>query len=221
MTGIGPVEPYHPGDADARPHEDDAADLLWSNSSPASARWAALPRSRRRLLQALAVGAAATGAVLTLRPTPATHAAPNPYPWPAGVTTLHYKGRGPAPATFRFEIDIARGSPVTVHQVTAGLPELGATTTPPLPLTVRAGSPRLITVRITVYKCAALPPALDLPHLDLLLSNRTARQQQSFLFGGTYPRDLWTDLRAACFPNPASPAPSSAAKIPPRTLTRR
>lgn len=98
---------------------------------------------------------------------------------------------------------------------------MGATTTPRLPLTVRAGTPRLITVRISVYKCAALPPALDLPHLDLLLSNRTAQQQQSFLFGGTYPHDLWTDLRATCFPNPASSAPTSAAEDTRHDLTRR
>ncbi|WP_369245877.1 hypothetical protein [Streptomyces sp. R41] len=220
MTGIGPVEPYHPDDTDG-PHEDTPTDLLWSKSPPATTRWAALPRSRRRLLQALIIAAAATGAFFALRPTPVTQATPNPYPWPAGVTSLHYKGRGPTPATYRFEIDVARGSPVTVHQVLAGLPELGATTTPPLPLTVRAGSPRLITVRISVYKCAALPPALDLPHLDLLLSNRTARQQQSFLFGGAYPRDLWTDLRASCFPNPASAAPTSPVEDTRHDLTRR
>ncbi|MFI6488022.1 hypothetical protein [Streptomyces sp. NPDC050564] len=220
MTGIGPVEPYHPDDTDG-PHEDSPTDLLWSKSAPATTRWAALPRSRRRLLQALIVAAAATGTFFTLHPSPVTQATPNPYPWPAGVTTLHYKGRGPTSATYRFEIDVARGSPVTVHQVGPGLPELAATTTPPLPLTVKAGSPRLITVRISVYKCAALPPALDLPHLDLLLSNRTARQQQSFLFGGTYPRDLWTDLRAACFPNTASPAPTSLDRDTWRGLTRR
>lgn len=220
MTGIGPVEPYHPDDTDG-PHEDTAADLLWSKSPPAATRWAALPRSRRRLLQALVIAATATGAFFALRPTPLTQATPNPYPWPAGVTTLHYKGRGPTPATYRFEIDVARGSPVTVHHVGAGLPDLGATTTPPLPLTVKAGSPRLITVRISVYKCAALPPALDLPHLDLLLSNRTAQQQQSFLFGGAYPNDLWTDLRAVCFPNTASPAPTSPDRDTWRDLTRR
>jgi len=220
MTGIGPIEPYHPDEADG-PHEDTATDLLWSNSPPTSSRWATLPRSRRRLLQALIVTAAATGAFFALRPTPATQATPNPYPWPAGVTTLHYKGRASAPATFRFEIDVARGSPVTVHQIGAGLPELGATTTPRLPLTVRAGSPRLITVRISVYKCADLPPALDLPHLDLLLSNRTAQQQQSFLFGGAYPRDLWTELRADCFPNEASPAPTYPDRGAWRDLTRR
>jgi len=220
MTGIGPVEPYHPDEADG-PHQDTQNDLLWSKSSRADARWATLPRTHRRLIQAVIIAAAATGTVLTLRPTPATHAAPDLSPWPATVTTLHYKGRGTTPASYRFEIDVARGSPVTVHQVGAGLPELGATTTPRLPLTVRAGTPRLITVRISVYKCAALPPALDLPHLDLLISNRTAQQQQSFLFGGTYPDDLWTDLRTSCFPNPASTAPTSPDQDTRHDLTRR
>lgn len=220
MTGIGPVEPYHPDDIDG-PHEDTPTDLLWSKSPPAATRWAALPRSRRHLLQALVIAATATGAFFALRPTPLTQATPNPYPWPAGVTTLHYKGRGPTPASYRFEIDVARGSPVTVHQVGGGLPELGAATTPSLPLTVKAGSPRLITVHISVYKCAALPPALDLPHLDLLLSNRTAQQQQSFLFGGAYPHDLWADLHTICFPNTASPAPTSLDRDTWRDLTRR
>ncbi|WP_432176919.1 hypothetical protein [Streptomyces sp. Tue6028] len=220
MTGIGPVEPYHPDDPDG-PHQDPPPDLLWSNSARARTRWDSLPRSRQRLAQALLVAAAVTGAFFLLRPDPATEATPNPYPWPAGVTNVYYKGRGPAPATFRFEVDVSRGSPVTVHQVGAGLPELGATTTPRLPLTVKAGSPRLITVRISVYKCNALPPALDLPHLDLLLSNRTARQQQSFLFGGAYPRDLWADLHAVCFPNPSSPAPTSSHRDTRRHLIRR
>ncbi|AVH59319.1 MULTISPECIES: hypothetical protein [Streptomyces] len=220
MTGIGPVEPYHPDDTDG-PHQNAPTDLLWSKSSPATARWAALPRSRRRIAQALIVAAAATAAFFALRPAPATQATPNPYPWPAGVTTLHYQGRAPTPLTYRFTVDVARGSPVTIHQIGAGLPTLRATTTPPLPLTVKTGSPRLITVSISVYKCADLPPALELPHLDLLFSNKNSQQQQSFVFGGTYPHHLWTDLRAHCFPHQGSPAPTSPARDPWRDLTRR
>ncbi|WP_328556116.1 hypothetical protein [Streptomyces sp. NBC_00358] len=220
MTGIGPVEPYHPGEADG-PHQDAPADVLKAKPPRLEARWAALPRSYRRTIQALAVIATATGALFALRPAPPDRAAPNPYPWPAGVTTLRYEGRGITPTSFRFEVDVARGTPVTVRQVDAGLPELSATTTPRLPLTVKAGNPRLITVHISVYDCAALPPAIDLPHLDLLISNETAQQQQSFLFGGTYPHDLETGLRALCFPNRPPPTPTSPGQNTRDRLTRR
>ncbi|MGW3668956.1 hypothetical protein [Streptomyces sp. NPDC005141] len=98
---------------------------------------------------------------------------------------------------------------------------MSATTTPRLPLTVRAGNPRTITVRISVYKCAALPPAIELPHLDLLISNKTAQQQQSFLFSGTHPHDPRTDLRALRFPNPPSPTPTSPGQDTLDHLTRR
>ncbi|MET8137414.1 hypothetical protein ABZV24_36850 [Streptomyces sp. NPDC005251] len=220
MTGIGPVEPYRPAEADS-PHQDAPTELLRSGPPRFGTRWAALPLPYRRLVQALVVIATATGALFALRPAPHTRAAPNPYPWPAGVTTLHYKGRGTTPTSFRFEVVVARGTPVTVHQVGAGLPELSATTAPRLPLTVKAGNPRLITVRISVYDCATLPPALVLPHLDLLISNETAQQQQSFLFGGTYPHDLWTGLRALCFPNRPYPTPTSPGQDTRNHLTRQ
>ncbi|WRZ93513.1 hypothetical protein OHB54_33425 [Streptomyces sp. NBC_01007] len=222
MTGIGPVEPYHPDEADGL-HQDapTPTDLLKSNTPHLGTRWAALPRSRRRLVQTVAVIATATGALFALHPAPDTRAAPNPYPWPASVTTLRYEGRGTTPTSFRFEVDVARGTPVTVHQVGSGLPELSARTTPRLPLTVKAGNPRLITVRISVYDCALLPPAIVLPYLDLLISNETAQQQQSFLFGGTYPHDLWAGLRALCFPNRPSPTPTSPGQDIGGRLTRQ
>ncbi|MET9405868.1 hypothetical protein ABZX90_08790 [Streptomyces sp. NPDC002935] len=220
MTGIGPVEPYHSDEADG-PHQDAPTDLPKSNPPHLGIRWAAVPRPRRRLIRALVVIATATGALFAPRPAPHSRATPNPYPWPASVTTLHYKGRGTTPTSFRFEVDIARGTPVTVRRVGSGLPELSASTTPRLPLTVRAGNPRTITVRISVYECAALPPAIELPHLDLLISNETAQQQQSFLFGGTYPHDLRTGLRALCFPNRPSPTPTSPGQDTGEHLTRQ
>ncbi|MFJ6831156.1 hypothetical protein [Streptomyces sp. NPDC091209] len=213
MTGIGPVEPYHPGEADA-PHQDTPAELLMSAPPRFGTRWAALPRPRRRLVQALVVIATATGVLFALRPAPHTRATPTPHPRPAGVTTLHYRGRGTTPTSFRFEVVVARGTPVTIHQVGPGLPELSVTTAPRLPLTVKAGNPRLITVRISVYDCASVPPALVPPHLDLLISNETAQQQQRFLFGGTYPHDLWTGLRAVCFPTGPTPHPLHPARSP-------
>jgi hypothetical protein len=172
-----------------------------SNPSHLRARWAALPRAHRIFTKTLIIVATATAGLLAPRPAPPTDTIPSPYPWPAGVTTLRHEARGPDPATFRFEIDIARGAPVTVHQVSAGTTQLKATTTPRLPLTVRAGNPRPITVRISVYDCAALPPAIRLPCLGLLISNKTAQQQQSFLFSGAHPHDPWTTLRALCHPN--------------------
>ncbi|MEU8795131.1 hypothetical protein [Streptomyces sp. NPDC048643] len=98
---------------------------------------------------------------------------------------------------------------------------MAAATPPRLPLTVRAGAPRTITVRLSVYERAALPPALDLPHLDRLPSNRTAQQQQSFLFGGAYPRAPWSDLHALHHPNPPSLASTSPGRGAPNELTRQ
>ncbi|MFD9461958.1 hypothetical protein [Streptomyces sp. NPDC060027] len=79
----------------------------------------------------------------------------------------------------------------------------------------------MITARSSVYECAAPPRAIELPRLDLLISNKTAQQQQSFHFGGTCPRDPWTDLRARRFPNPPSPTPTSPGQDTHDRLTRR
>ncbi|MER7197416.1 hypothetical protein CG723_06850 [Streptomyces sp. CB01635] len=225
MAGIGPVEPEPPS-GDGTPHTPAHTDTLWAgspNSPHLHDRWAALPPHLRRTLQALLAAAAITGAYAytALTTTPAT---PAPTPWPSQVTFLHYEGTSPPDphhprtATFRFTVSVRDTHPVTIRQVRAGLPGLSAHAIPALPLTVKGGAPKPLTVRISVYKCAALPPGFTLPHLDLGLRNRQAQQQHSYLFGGAFPRDLATYLHDACGPRAGHSGPPRG----PRTdLTRK
>ncbi|RFC75724.1 hypothetical protein [Streptomyces sp. AcE210] len=216
MAGIGPVEPEPPSsDGTPHAHTQSHADTLWSgspNSLRSYERWAALPPRLRRTLQVLLVAAAVAGAyaytALSTTPT-----APSPTPWPSQVTFLHYEGSGPPDphhpraGTFRFTGSVRDAHPVTIRQVHAGLPGLNTHVTPALPLTVKGGTPKPLTVRISVHKCAALPPGFTLPHLDLGLRNRQAQQQHSYLFGGAYPRDLATYLHATCGPREGHSGP--------------
>ncbi|MFG2519130.1 hypothetical protein [Streptomyces sp. NPDC048527] len=225
MAGIGPVEPEPPSGTDA-PHTPAHTDTLWAgspNSLRPYERWHALPQRLRRTLQTLLAAAAAAGtyAHSALTTTPA---APAPTPWPSQVTLLHYEGTGspdpchPHAASFRFTISVRDTHPVTIRQVRAGLPGLTTHVTPTLPLTVKSGAPEPLTARISVYKCAALPPGFTLPHLDLGLRNRQAQQQHSYLFGGAYPRDLATYLHDTCGPHTGHSGPPRG----PRTdLTRK
>ncbi|MEU8486122.1 hypothetical protein [Streptomyces sp. NPDC048641] len=224
MAGIGPVEPGPPSGV---PHTPAAhADTLWAgspNSLRLHERWRALPPRPRRTLQALLAAAAITGAYAytTLITTPA---APAPTPWPSQVTVLHYAGTGPPDprqpraATFRFTVSVRGTHPVTIRQARAGLPGLITHVTPALPLTVKSGAPEPLTVRISVYECAALPPGFTLPHLDLVLRNRQAQQQHSYLFGGAYPRDLSAYLHDTCGPHRGHSEPPRGPRI---DLTRK
>lgn len=123
------------------------------------------------------------------------------------ATFLRSEGSGPSgprhprAATFRCTVSLRDTHPVIIRQVRAGLAELSTHATSALPLTVKGGTPKPLTVRISVHKCAALPPGLTLPHLDLGLRSRQAQQQHSYLFGGACPRDLATSPHAACGPH--------------------
>jgi hypothetical protein len=206
MTGIGPVEPYEPSGDTGPPSGLDTLDTIGSNSPRLSERWAALPPRRRRTVLLLTACAAALGLLLAVRPTPAGTTVS---PWPAQATTLHYAGPTSDNGAFRFTVSVSAGSPVSIRRLSAGLPELGASTTPRLPLTVKAGKPRTVIVWLAVYACTGLPHGIDLPQLDLALRNERAQQRHSFLFGGAFARDLWTFLRANCGPalTPEAPAP--------------
>ncbi|MEU6392567.1 hypothetical protein [Streptomyces sp. NPDC046939] len=222
MTGIGPVESWDPGgDATdggtASPARVDTLSTPRSETPRLRERWAAVPVRRRRATLLLVACAAALGVLPVLRPTPA---ATTPSPWPAQATTVRYDGPAPENGAFRFTLRVSTGSPVSVRQLRAGLPELGAATTPRLPLTVRPGEPRTVTVWLAVYACTGLPRGIDLPQLDMDLRNERARQRHSFLFGGAFARDLWAFLRANC--GPALPRPAlgpSASYGPPETIT--
>ncbi|MFE6959460.1 hypothetical protein [Streptomyces sp. NPDC057696] len=202
------------------------ADTLRSGS-PNSPRpyghWATLPSRLRRTLQALLVATAVAGHLHapTLTTTPA---APSPTPWPSQATFLHHEGSGPPDphhpraATFRFTVSVRDTHPVIIRQVRAGLTGSSTHVIPALPLTVKGGTPKPLTVRISVHKRTTLPPGFTLPHLDLDLRNRQAQQQHRYPFGGTHPRALATRLHATCGPHEGHSGPPRG----PRTdLTRK
>ncbi|WP_406338848.1 hypothetical protein [Streptomyces sp. NBC_00649] len=191
---------------DGTPHAPARTDTLWAcslNSLRLHERWEALPPRLHRTLQALPAAAAITGthAHTTLTTTPVTR------PLARQATFLHSEGSGPSgprhprAATFRCTVSLRDTHPVIIRQVRARLAELSTHATSALPLTVKGGTPKPLTVHISVHKCAALPPGLTLPHLDLGLRNRQAQQQHSYLFGGACPRDLATSPHAACGPH--------------------
>ncbi|WP_128377760.1 hypothetical protein [Streptomyces cavernae] len=61
-------------------------------------------------------------------------------------------------------------------------------------------NPHRISVRITVATCAGLPLNADLPFLDVTLRNMRAIQRHTFIFSGTFARDLSRLLHTACDP---------------------
>ncbi|MYW66387.1 hypothetical protein GTY65_20345 [Streptomyces sp. SID8379] len=215
MTGIGPVEPYEPDDATARPPTPAPDVLTAGTTNPRTLyeRWRGLSPWHRHTVRALLGAGAATAALLLLRPPPAT---PTASPWPSQVTYLHYQGQR-GDDRYRFLVRVEQGSPVTVSQLTLPFVEFATTTTPRLPLTVRAGSAERLTVRIRVRECTTPRRDIDLPHLDLVIRNERARQHHSYLFGGAFPHDLDQQLRAACTDFPATVPPPTR----PAGLTRR
>lgn len=96
---------------------------------------------------------------------------------------------------------------MTLRVTGTSSPGLHAHATPAPDFTVHVGRPRRITVEITVSDCSDLPLNADLPFLDVTLRNMRAIQRHSFIFGGTFSRDLSELLHTACDPPPARPAP--------------
>ncbi|MDR3079889.1 MAG: hypothetical protein LBV60_03005 [Streptomyces sp.] len=194
MTGIGPVEPAEPQAPPPHPE----SELLTSGAPDRLTPreyWQSLPpRARRTGVALAAVGAAAS--LLVLQPSPPPAAVSSPYP--TQTTFLHYRGKGRESDSYRFLLRVESGTPVTVSRLRLPFAEFETRTTPRLPLTVNAGTPAPLTVRIRVRHCSTPPRTIDLPHLDLTLRNRRALQQHSFLFGGAFPHDLARELSAAC-----------------------
>jgi hypothetical protein len=100
--------------------------------------------------------------------------------------------------TFRFDISVRSGPPVTVYGIEAGFTGLRARTAPNPSVTVHAGTTRRIELEISVSNCSGLPLNPDLPFLDVTLRNTRAKQDHSFIFDGAYSRDLSQLLHAAC-----------------------
>ncbi|MCX5047440.1 MULTISPECIES: hypothetical protein [unclassified Streptomyces] len=207
MSGIGPVEPAgpveaHTGDAPATPQDAPPPDVIGTDSPRLTDRWhALLPRTRATALAAAAATLAAAVWLLTAQ-LPATPPEEPTAPWPSTTTAFHYKGVADTPAAttrdFRFDVSVHDGPPVTISDITATPAGLHTRTTPPTTFTVRAGTTHRITVRITVTDCGGLPLNVNLPFLDVTLRNTQAIQHYSFIFGGSYSRDLSDLLHTAC-----------------------
>jgi len=210
MTGTGPVEPVNSSETD------DSYDVIGVDEPRLTDRWGKRwntlsPRTRKATLAATATAVAATAILLAQGP--AEPDRPNPVPWPANVTAWHYLG--PATPTnsrtttgrFRFAISVDHGPPVTLRVIGTSSPGLHARAIPEPDFTVTAGTPRRITVEITVSDCSDLPLNADLPFLDVTLRNTRAIQRHSFIFGGAFSRELSELLHTACDPPTPRPAP--------------
>lgn len=219
MNGIGPVEPVEPADSPQR-------HAGWGELAAGGAhgpddpepplleeRRHALRPGTRHAVRTAALALAATGVLLTVRslPGPAAHRTGQlrPVPFPANVTSVHYVGLaaptrpGTFAGRFRFTVSVEHGTAVRVQVVGAAFDGLTARIEPRLQVTVPARSSRSITVDIAVADCVGLPRDPDLPFLDVTLRNTRAMQAHSFLFGGTYARDVSALVRGACEPSPA------------------
>ncbi|MCI3270459.1 hypothetical protein [Streptomyces cylindrosporus] len=209
MSGIGPVEPVgSAGSGDGR-------DVIGADAPRLTDRWPAVsPRVRRNALGAGVIAAVTAVALLAPQAGSPDHARPpEPMPYPANVTDWHYLGLG-APlgsrataGSFRFDVSVDSGPPVTLTVLDAAFPGLVAHATPRPAFTVPAGTTRRVTVEISVSDCSGLPPNADLPFLDVTLRNTRAIQHHSFIFGGAYARDLSTLFHRACNRSPARSAP--------------
>ncbi|MFI9105144.1 hypothetical protein ACIGXA_32010 [Streptomyces fildesensis] len=213
MSGIGPVEGPATGTTTA---DSPRPGGYWAG------RWevrrAALSDRGRRTVMA-ATAALCIIAVIALGHAMRTpEPVPDPGPWPAQVTYIAYESGHPPPMSpagsgvFRFTVTVREGTAVTILGVTPSFEGLSAEIAPSAPLTLKQGTTRHITIKMTVRKCAGLPLDVDLPFLDVTLRNTRAIQNQSFIFGGGYPRDLSAFLHRIC--RPGSAGGTSTTSIP-------
>ncbi|MDF9812578.1 hypothetical protein [Streptomyces sp. SPB162] len=204
MSGIGPVEGPGGGAPSVNPPLPSGR---WAHHW--QVRRAALSVRGRRTLTAATAALAAIAVVSLGHALRTPEPVPDPGPWPAQVTYIAYEsGRlQPKPAVgsgeFGFVVSVRDGTPVTILSVTPSFEGLGAEIGPSVPLTVKQGTSRHITIKMFVRKCSGLPLDVDLPVLDVTLRNTRAIQNQSFIFGGGYPRDLSAFLHRICRPTPA------------------
>jgi len=201
MTGVGPVEP---GDGTYS-----APDALASRPRSLRGRWVAATPAQRLAIVACCVAAVATGSgfLYVTRPAPPP---PPPVPWPAQSVLMTYRG---ATATgsdggLGFTVTLTNSStaPVTVERISQTSKALWVTTRPAAPFTVRTGKPRNVLVVIHVADCRKVARNAGLPFLDTQLRNVRATQEQSYILGDRYARDLSKALNATCPPNVHSAA---------------
>ncbi|WMD08106.1 hypothetical protein [Streptomyces sp. FXY-T5] len=133
-------------------------------------------------------------------------------PCPAGLLADRRRGprarrippNSPAKAgRFRCAVTVHRDPSATLQVAGTSHPGLTAHAIPGPAVTVPAGTPRAITVEITVSDRPALPGSRPLPFLDVTLRNARAIHRHSLIFGRGNARDLSDLFRAARGPSTA------------------
>lgn len=185
MSAVGPVEPgdhTYAAEASAPP----------VRPEPAGKYAGFAVRHRRPVAVAVTVCALAAGSVFLW----ASRPRPDPGPWPAQAVSVSYGGAVPAvdrpggALRFSLGIRVDTGPPVTVETIRQPSPALGLTTSPNPPVTVGTGSTRTLVITVAVRDCKKAPRNAGLPFLDVTLRNARAKQDQSFILGDRYARDL-------------------------------
>ncbi|MGW2564067.1 Tat pathway signal sequence domain protein [Streptomyces sp. NPDC001514] len=193
MSGVGPVEPGEhtyvaetPGPSPRR--------------GPAGP-WAALPARHRRIILTVLLLLTVTAGSAYLY---VTRPRPDPGPWPAQVVSVSYEGPAPAPRRpdgvlrFSVRITVGAGPPVTVENIRQPSAGLRLKASPNPPFTVKAGSVHSVDIVINVDDCGKAPRNAGLAFLDVTLRNARAKQDQSFILGDHYARDLGRAVTDYC-----------------------
>ncbi|MFI6010511.1 hypothetical protein ACIBAG_17125 [Streptomyces sp. NPDC051243] len=211
MTGIGPVEPVN------SPETSQSHDTIGTDAPRLTDRlgdfWAGLSTRTRTTAVATAVAGAVAAGFTLIPQVSGESEPPTSAPWPANVTTWRYLGfaaphnSGATSGRFHFAVTVDHGPPVTLTISGTAFPGLTAHAMPEPAFTVAASTTRRITVRISVSDCSELPLNADLPFLDVTLRNTRAIQHHSFIFGGTFSRDLSVLLHGACDQAADTPGP--------------
>lgn len=185
MSGVGPVEPGE--------HTYAVEPSVPPRRRQPAGRWAVFAvRHSRPAAVAVTAFAVAAGSVFLW----ATRPRPDPGPWPAQAVSVAYGGADASPGRpsgalrFSLRIRVDTGPPVTVESVRQPSPALGLTTSPNPPVTVETGATRTVVITVAVRDCKRAPRNAGLPFLDVTLRNARAKQDQSFILGDRYARDL-------------------------------
>lgn len=219
MAGIGPVEPEPPpATAPRTPTPTPPPTPTSGGAAPPTP--STLTSVGRRLRHACAapckpyLSPRPSRAPRRTPPSPRPRRRPPPPPDPQ-VTVPLYEGSGPPAsqhphtATFRFTISVRDLHPVTIRQVRAELPGLCARFIPALPLTVKGGAPRPLTLCASPYTSA--PPCRPAsPCRRSTSTYRTVRHSSSTATSSAapIPRDLAASPHDTCGPRKGHSGPT-------------
>ncbi|MGW1881882.1 hypothetical protein [Streptomyces sp. NPDC001970] len=117
---------------------------------------------------------------------------------------MSYGRAAPAPdrpegaLRFSVRITVGAGTPVTVENIRQPSAALRLTTDPNPPFTVKSGSARSVDIVLNVDDCGKAPRNAGMAFLDVTLRNARAKQDQSFILGDRYARDLGRTVTDYC-----------------------